>query len=79
MKPITDFRIDTVEISEAGFYSLPLRARELIGSYATPIKSLRAGYMRFELPIQRWDEILPLLDHDTQWVAGGRGKDSGSR
>ena len=70
MKPITDFRIDTVEISEAAFYSLPLRVRELIGAYATPLRSLRPDYLRFKLPVPRWDEILPLLDPKHMQIIG---------
>ncbi len=77
MNQITDFRIDTVEIGEAAFYSLPLRVRELLGAYATPLRSLRPDVIRFELPIYRWTEIEPLLDADSKWLKSStdtRGK-----
>jgi len=57
--PVTDFRVDTVEISEADYWKLPERARRLIETYATGgrLVSARPGVWSFEIAIYRWEEI----------------------
>ena len=54
---VTDFRIDTVEIDEEKFYRLPDKTQDLIRAYASPLKAIHDGYMRFEIPVYRWQEI----------------------
>lgn len=61
MRRITDFRVDTVEIDEAKYYSLPAKARQLIETYASFLPALHPGMLRFEMPVYRWDEIAPLI------------------
>lgn len=53
---VTDFRIDCVEIDEANFYRLPAKTQELIRAYGSPVIG-RPGFVTFELPVYRWEEI----------------------
>jgi hypothetical protein len=54
---VTDFRIDTVDIDEAKFYRLSDEVQKLIRAYASFKVSPQKGYLRFEIPIYRWEEI----------------------
>lgn len=56
-RPVTDFRIDHVEIPQARFADLPAKARELIRVYGTPVKSRHPDVHAFAIAAYRWSEI----------------------
>lgn len=61
MQRVTDFRIDTIEIDEAKLYRLPEHIQRHIQTFARWRKCGRPGYVRFELPAYRTDELNQLL------------------
>lgn len=54
--PVTDFRIDQVEIAADDYARLPADTRRLIETYGSRHHYV-GGSFRFEIAIYRWDEI----------------------
>lgn len=63
--PVTDFRVDRVEMSAADYQRLPADTRRLIEAYASPLPPARVGVIAFEIAIYRWQEIQQSLQRLT--------------
>lgn len=62
MSRITDFRIDTVELTLTDYQRLEDAAKLAIDTYGTWLKTpqqavITDGVVRFEIPIYRWHDI----------------------
>lgn len=55
-KRVTDFRVDIVDIPTGEWNHLPAKVKELFRVYGTH-KEGHGDFVRFELPIYRWEEI----------------------